>query len=543
VQDVLHPARCENLQIPGPSNPMGAPHVILRDFPVVDELKRLRESGYYDLMTDEDADKLGLAKMDSQYQDRELQKDVMQGHVEQRVKSKEEKSHDQLTRLMVFDCFDVDGDGLDEDVIWWVILETKTVLKAKYLTEMFPSNPPERPLAEAHLFRVPGRRYSIGLLEMLEGLHDLKKQFFDQTGDAGTLESAPIGFYRATSSVRPEVIRMWPGELYPLSDPQRDINFPQMGRGNQAFGFNMNAVIDQMEEKLSTIGDLQLGRVPQGKASALRTVAGMQTVLSQGDARPERVLRRFFIGLAQIWKIAHNHNQAFLPKNKQYMISGFKEPTDDPYKTIGSADKIAGSFRFKFSANALNTSRDAMKAALQDLMGVYVSELNIRLGISKAEGIYRLQRDYGRACGQDPDKYISPPSPGAMKPPILVEEAIDMILQGILPDGTPAEGTEQHFQMLQDFANSDNFGLLDAEHIPLFRAYFERVAQQMQAEMQQQQLLAAAQNFQQQTQRPGMPGPKAGPQDLGGQPAVQGGELLDESLPGAGGGGNPGVPA
>src|SRR3989442_1056069 len=108
---------------------------------------------------------------------------------------------------------------------------------------MFPSNPPERPLAQAHPFPGPGRRHSIGLLEMLEGLHDLKKQFFDQTGDAGTLESAPIGFYRATSSVRPEVIRMWPGELYPLSDPQRDINFPQMGRGNQAFGFNMNAVI------------------------------------------------------------------------------------------------------------------------------------------------------------------------------------------------------------------------------------------------------------------------------------------------------------
>src|SRR5260221_4879233 len=32
VQDVGHPIRCENLQIPGPSNPMGAAHVWLRDF-------------------------------------------------------------------------------------------------------------------------------------------------------------------------------------------------------------------------------------------------------------------------------------------------------------------------------------------------------------------------------------------------------------------------------------------------------------------------------------------------------------------------------
>jgi hypothetical protein len=43
VQDVLHPIRCENLQIPGPSNPMGAAHVILRDFPTIDEIKRLRD--------------------------------------------------------------------------------------------------------------------------------------------------------------------------------------------------------------------------------------------------------------------------------------------------------------------------------------------------------------------------------------------------------------------------------------------------------------------------------------------------------------------
>jgi hypothetical protein len=52
----------------------------------------------------------------------------------------------------------------------------------------------------------------------------------------------------------------------------------------------------------------------------------MQTVLSQGDARPERVLRRFFVGLTQIWRIIHGHNQVFLPKNKQVLICGVKEP-------------------------------------------------------------------------------------------------------------------------------------------------------------------------------------------------------------------------
>jgi hypothetical protein len=33
--------------------------------------------------------------------------------------------HKTLTRLMCFDLFDSDGDGVNEDMIWWVIKEPK----------------------------------------------------------------------------------------------------------------------------------------------------------------------------------------------------------------------------------------------------------------------------------------------------------------------------------------------------------------------------------------------------------------------------------
>jgi hypothetical protein len=541
VQDVLHPARCENLQIPGPSNPMGASHVILRDFPSIDEIKRLAKGNhpFYDLASTEDLDKLGLKRMNEDYQERELQKDVMQGVEDRQDKPKTAESHKQLTRLMVFDCYDIDGDGVDEDVIWWYIVETETLLRARYLTQMFPSNPPIRPLAESHLFPVPGRRYSIGLLEMMEGVHDLQKQFFDQGGDAGTLANAPFGFYRATSNMRPETIRMWPGEMYPLNDPKNDVNFPQLGNQNQAFMFNMVGLLQQMEERLTTIGELQLGRVPHGKASALRTVSGMQTVLSQGDARPERVLRRFFIGLTQIWKICHTLNQAFLPKNKQYMIGGYVEPGKDPYGVIEGPQKIQGSFMFDFSANALNTSKEALQMALQDLMGVYVSELAITLGIIKPDGVYRLFRDYGKAKGPDPDKYLSPPSPMAWQPPIFVEEALAMMFDGQIPQGSPAEGAQGHLQKLLEFTQSDEFGMMPTEYVgSVFKPYVERVAQMAQQEAMQAQLMQAAQQFGQRVQQPGKSGPAAGPQAAGGMPMLQGAELADETLPMAGGGAN-----
>ena len=103
------------------------------------------------------------------------------------------------------------------------------------------------------------------------------------------------------------------------------------------------------------------------------------------------------------------------------------------------------------------------------------------------------------------------------------------------------EGTQEHFKKLQEFAQSDEFGYLGAEHVPLFRAYLEQVGQLMANEQAQAALLAAAQQFQQGSQKPGMPGPAAGPQDIGGTPMLQGAELADETLPSAGGGANLGV--
>lgn len=546
VQDVLHPARCENLQIKSPSNPEGASHVILRDYPSLDEIKRLAtkdETGsvFYDLLTDEDREKLGLARMDTTYQQREEQKDIMQGQVEQKPVPKGAESHQTLTRVKCFDCYDVDGDGLDEDVVVTMILETKTICRIRYLSQEFPSKTPRRPFAEAQLFPVPGRRLAIGMLELMEGVHDLTKQFFDQGGDAGTLANTPIGFYRAASNIRPETIAMEPGMLYPVSDTQRDIVFPQIGNSNQSFMFNMLSLLTQWDEKLSTIGDLQMGRVPQGKASALRTVAGMQTVLSQGDARPERVLRRFFMGLAQIWQNFHDQNEVLLPTNKKFVLSGPNvDPSKEPYAEVGNLSEIQGNYRFTFSANVLNTSKEALQGALEKAMAVVMSPLNIQLKITGADEIYRLERDYIRSLGPDPDKYLRPPTPNAMEPPIGVEDAILMLMQGIMPEGSPMEGAAEHFQKLQEFAQSDEFGHMDPMHVTLFKHYLQKTAQLAMQEAQQQALLAASAQFSQQMTPKGMPGPQGSGMVDQSMAPVQGNELVDETLPGAGGGANTG---
>jgi hypothetical protein len=535
-EDVLYPTQAANLQAPSPSNPGGAAHVILVDYPTVDEVVRLAKSGRYDFLDRDAIEHLKSGKRDDSWRNLDRQKDDLAGReAEASRDTVDAASHKPLTRLLCFDRYDIDGDGRDEDVVWYVLKETKQLLRARRMTEDFPSDPPRRPLAGKAFLPVTGRYAGISLPELLEGTHDALKAILDQGIDFGTVTNAPFFFYRASAALRPETIRLWPGEGYPLSDPSRDVFFPQFGNRDQTFAFNMVSLLTQMQEKLSEVGDIQQGRVPPGRSSALRTAGGIAMLLGQGEARPERILRRFFGLLAEVFHLMHDLDQVRLPPAKQILVGGIQKDGENPFLTIDDREAIRGRFLYEFRANVLNASKTALTENLEALMSVYVNELYVQLGLIDAEGIYRLGRDYGRARGQDPDQYIKAPSPQAQEDRVFAEEAVNMIIAGSLPRGVPAEagGAAQHLAKLMEISQRDEFGLLSQQQLGIFAAYLAQVKQNAVAEQQAQAAAQAAGQFQ------------VGGQPTAGQatPAMPAeaplgpGELKDETLPGAGGGG------
>ena len=545
-EDILAPVRCANLQIPSPSNPGGAAHVVMVDYPTLDEVKRLEASGFYDLLDAEDLEKLEITPMDgSTGQQEKRLKDALQGVQENQSANDgkgEGKSpdHNTLTRLTCFDLYDIDGDGVNEDVIFWVILETKTLLRVRELTQVYPANPPRRPFAEGAFLPVRGRRAGISLLEMIEGLHDMIKQILDQSIDGGTMKLLPFFFYRASSNMRPEVIRLWPGEGYPLANPQQDVHFPQFNNQGDSFAMNMISLLSGWQEKNTNVGDLQLGRVPQGKSSALRTARGMQGVLAQGDARPERILRRFMMCFAEVGAQMHELNQVYLPREKQFRVYGVMKANEDPYRTVKDPSAIRGRFQFDFKANAMNTSKEALQQALDEFGAAFLNPIMIQAGIAQPDGMYQWLRDKGKALGQDVDKYLSEPTPESRLPKYFAEEVISFILAGNMPEGRPAEPTMDHLKKLMEFAGEDEFGYLNPDQVNVFKAYLAQLRQRTQAEAQKAALMAAAAQGQMGGQG-GAPGPEGtAPIDMS-QAPLSPNELLDESLPPAGGGANPGM--
>lgn len=536
--DVIAPAGVSNLQIPGPANHGGAPHVLLRSYPTVGEIRELMAEGYYDLLTQEDLEKIKPEFKPSSEHIKKDQTDRLQG--QQNWKQPFEKSHGTVTRLLCFDRFDLDGDGLDEDVVFWFLPESKVVCRARMLSEVFPAKVPRRPLAEATFIPVAGRREGVSLLEMQEGMHDMQKTLFDIACDSATLGAMPVFFYRMSGSMKPENLQVFPGMGVPVGDPQRDIMFPNMANNN-SLGMVMNLISmsGNWGDRATVIGDFQLGRVPTGKSSALRTTGAVSMLQAQGDARPERILRRLFIGLGQIWSIVHELNCAFLPKKKQIRISGLKRPDEDPFMTIDGRDAIDGIYDFDFQANAFNTSKQNLQQALMQYGSALLSPIAVQTGIVNPDKIYALFRDMGKSLGLQPDNYLNPPSPEASLPPISAEDVITSIMAGTQPYGKPAEPMEEHIQKLGQFYNDDTYGMLTQPQTKVFESWVMQVVQRYQQQQQQQALAQAAAAYQaqaQQGQTNANGGGGGGDPTAGNPPVSSGNELMDESLPTAGGG-------
>ncbi len=534
-EQVICPPGVANLQPPSPSNPGGAPHVAILETITVDEIVKLRKNGFYDLITDEQMSKIGEARETSDETRARDQKRTLQGQVtSENVK---DNNQGRLTLLRCFDLFDIDGDGIAEDMVWWVILETGTLCKAKLLTEMYPFNPVRRPFTEAAFLPIPGFREGIGIPELLEGMHDLRKATLDMALDAGTLTTFPFGFYRPSSNLKPEPMKIFPGELMPLSDPQRDINFPNIGQNtNSAFSLNILASAGQMEEKLSLVGDIQQGRVPAGRSSALRTSGGIAQLMEAGAGRPERILRRFFIMLKDTYSFMHQLNRAFLPESKEFVIAGVTDPGEEPYSRI-LRDDLEGEFQFTFEANVGNASRGALQESLQQMLALYVNELSVNLGIVTPENVYQLYKDIGQALGPNTDRYLTPPSPASSQVRITASQALIAIINGNFPSGIPFEPAEEHLKTLVAFTEDpEKMALLESGQRQALNSYMESVSQLMQEQQRQQQLQQQANAAGQAGQKPQAPGPQAGP-PAPPQQQFEENELADETLPGAGGGG------
>lgn len=534
LEDIVVPARTGNLQPPTQFNPHGAPYVNRLCKTTLDTIRRLKANGTYDLLDDAGMSKIAstATSPNSWWEDEaaKLQKDQKEG-----VDSPYAQT-DLGVRFIIehYGRWDVDGDGFDEDVVFWVERDSQVLLRARLLGEIYPGVPVRRPFGVAKLFPIPGRFYAQSLGEILEPLQDAMKFLMDSNFDWGTITNIPFGFYRPASGLKREDMTLLPGTLYPVDRPTEDVSFPTWNR-DMSWVMNTFSMLKQMDEKLSMQSDVQFGRVPTGQASALRTLGTTASLLQQGDARSEQILRRLFHGISEIYLLIHRLNRRYLPKDKQIRVMGMAERGEDPYVDL-TPDRIDADVDFAFRATMLNTNKQVVAAALGEVAALLISPIALQMGMATPDGIYKLMRDIAKAKDLDPDRYIQRPREDIFAGPKLSgEEVISMILGGQIPDGQPLEASaEEHLKKLMEFVQSDQVGLMAEHQVQVLVMWMKKVQASDQQIQQRQAMMQAAEQMQGNINGGG--GPGGAPTTIQ-PPADQTGAAPTAQPPGPGGGG------
>lgn len=492
IEDVYLPSAAENLQPPSDANPKGAPFVFVQLAYGLDQVRRHHADGKFNFCTAADLETLeaalrgtaGTTPFEGAGATLSAQKARGEG-IEPAVPPVTEDAdlvHLAQPVLLAFDRWTVRGET--EDVVTTLALDasgTAThVLEARLLAEMYPGDRPWRPFGEACCIPVPGRYYGIGLLELGEHLQDLVKGLLDQAIDVHSITGLPFFFYSATAKLSADVMRLAPGEGIPApGDPRATIYFPNIPARDQQFTFQAITFALQLYERLMMIGDLQLGRVPTGKASALRTVGTTMALLQQGDVRADQLLLRLFSGLQQIAGHFHRLNRHLLPPGKEIRRVGWDGERTQAYLRFEQGHtEIDLDMDFEFRPDFLMANPQVLAATLQSALAVLATPLGFETGILGPEQYYRLVRDYCKAARLDYKQYLQAPAaePGD---PVSADEAILAVSQGQLPVGPPLEGPEAHMAKLLEFHASDAFGILTPERVQLFKAHWLKTGERL----------------------------------------------------------------
>lgn len=522
IEDIVVPSNCTNPQPPSESNPRGAHHVTRLCTASLDTVRQRRRDGVYDLLNDADITTLESWTDQQSSEDNSQakeQKDEMEG-----VQSQSGEGEQNLLQVLeVYDRYDVNNDGMEEDVIFWILCNANyaegRLARARYLTEIVPPGPQgaRRPIEKIDLFPVTNRYYAIGFPELVEGSQDLMNMMFNFGADAGVISNAPFGFYRAASGLKAEQIRLSPGILHPLDDPRTDVYFPQLPAAGGTWVFNELALLNQFLEKLTMQSALSFGSVPQGKSAALRTTGNMSSVLQQSDMRSERILRRLMEGLSRLWCQGLALLQQYLPPSTEYRILGAPE-SQETFDRILDRREIAGRFHFQWMATILNSNPQIKQQTALSLLQILANPMVLQMQLTGPEEVHRALRRYVETLDEpNPDQFIKRPPGVSSTPKLTAEMAISMFLDGQSPpDVNPVEPLQEHAEKLLQFLRSPALGVLTPHQNALFAFYLKKVMELLVQSQQQAQMIQAAQQFQQQmggggNGQGGQPGPAPGP--------------------------------
>lgn len=396
-----------------------------------------------------------------------------------------------LDRYQILEAYmklDVNGSGINSEVILWVHKDTREILRATYLRRVMPSG--LIPFSKIDFYKRHGEDYGIGIVELLYSLTKEIDAIHNMKIDFGLISSMPFGFYRPTVSQNTEErIPYEPGTLIPLDQPQNDVYFPNIGN-RTAFGFQEEQALMQSIERLTSISDISLGIV--GGQGATRTATGTRALLGESNANLDIFLRRMNRGWKRVLIYLFQLLQIKLPPGFQFRILG--DDGNMYWETIEDQRELDGMFDFELEPNSANSNKMIQIEQVNSAMQLLLNPLLIQMGVVGPDNIYNIVRDKLKVEGvRDWGRYITKPQ-GFMRI-FTPEEVANRVLAGVDVKLGPEQDLAGFVEYVDYIVDTDDLlGMFNEEQtIKLVTKQREAAAMMQALQAQQAQQANAAQ--------------------------------------------------
>lgn len=367
--------------------------------------------------------------------------------------------------------YDIDDDGIDEELVAWVEDRSKRVLRLTYLERVGPGG--RRPFVIKKFIPQSGP-YGKGLGEILYGLNNELDYIHNQRLDYGTLQNLPFFFYRASSGLNPVTLKLGPGMGIPVDDPNGDVQFPRLN-GGTTYGFQEEQQVTRYAENASGITQFSLGNIQQ--QGATRTATGTAALVNELNANIDIHIKRYQQGYKKNLVILDMQLQDLLPLGTIVRVIG----TDgqDIYKRFENREAIRWQADFELTANSINSNKAIERETAQMLLQQLANPIALQTGIANQDNLYAAYKNLLQKFEiRDIDAYITKPqdSPDS---PFNAKDEINMIVVGVEPPLVVKDRHQEKLAFFDQFEQSEDFGWLTEGHIPLYqkvKGYHEQMA-------------------------------------------------------------------
>ena len=180
--------------------------------------------------------------------------------------------------------FDVDGDGLDEEIVVDLHRDSRTICSIRYNW----NSDLHRPYRGGNYIPVEGRFYGIGIGKQNEQFQDEITTVHRQRLDNATLANMKMIAFRKTSTYGPGE-PIWPGKMWFFDDPNSDVREISMSEIYNSAYANEDGLW-RISEKRTGVNDTILGIPTQGTPG---TATEAVEKLQEGTKKFDMALKQY----------------------------------------------------------------------------------------------------------------------------------------------------------------------------------------------------------------------------------------------------------